>query len=265
MENTSQLPLLVKGYNTDLNGGNNSIPVTAATLIWSNVFDSGRGDVIAIDAIETGRPQVYVPDTGANATISIGGVQIISAVNASDFAPYANPGNYFITPVKQPGGQTLALQLSGGSGSHGLQILAFYQNMYSTPDWKGRLNYARLKRRYTSFFQTVTAVSKFNQSVDFTVPQAQGNVIGIEMVSYLNSAGNNTDLGLSTFTVYVNGTTIMENVLSLYGMNACTRPTIFPIFIKGGNTIRFNVDSSSCAAAPNFTVGLKIFFDSSND
>jgi hypothetical protein len=264
MENTSQLPLLIKGYNTDLGGTNNTIPVTSSVISWNNVFDSGRGNVIAIDAIETGRPQVYVADTGANATISIGGVQVISAVNASDFAPYANPGNYFITPVKQPGGQTLALQLSGGSGSHGLQVLAFYENQYSTPEWKGRLNYSRLKRRYTSFFQNVTSVARNVPSGQFTIPQAQGNVIGIELVAYLNTAGNNTDLGLSTFTCYINGTTIMENVLSLYGMNACTRPTIFPILIKGGNTLSFSVDSSSCAAAPNFTVGLKIYFDSSN-
>ena len=264
--NTTQLPLLVKGYNTDLNGTtNNTIPVTASSISWNNVFDSGRGDVIALDAVETGRPQVYVADTGATATISVAGVQVISAVNASDFAPYANPGNYFITPVKQPGGQTLALSLTGGSGSHGLQVLAFYENQYATPENRARLNYSRLKRRYTTFLQQVTVNAKNQTSQQFTIPQAQGNVVGIEFVSYLNSAGSLTDLGLSTFSCYVNGSSNIENVISIYGMNACTRPTIFPIFIKGGNTVNFNVDASNCAINPNFTVGIKIFFDNSND
>ena len=148
MENSSQLPLLVKGYNTDLNGtSNNTLPVTATTIQWNNVFDSGRGDVIAIDGIETGRPQVYVADTGANVTVNVAGVQVISNVNAGDFAPYANPGNYFITPLRQKGGQTLSCQLSGGAGSHGFQVLAFYENNYATPENKAKLLTSKLKRR----------------------------------------------------------------------------------------------------------------------
>lgn len=265
MENTSQLPLLIKGYNTDLNGTtNNTLPVTAATISWSNVFDSGRGDVVAIDGVETGRPQVYVADTGATATVSVAGVQVISGVNASDFAPYANPGNYFITPLRQPGGQTLQLQLSGGSGSHGFQVLAFYENRFATPEMKAKLLFSKLKRRYQAFFQQVTTNAKGITSQQFTIPQSQGNVVGVEFVAYLNSTGNLTDLGLATFTCYINGTTIMENVLAIYGMNACTRPTIFPILIKGGNTLSFSVDASNCAINPNFTVGLKIYFDESN-
>ena len=266
MENTSQLPLLVKGYNTDLNGTtNNTIPVTSASIQWNNVFDSGRGDVIAIDGVETGRPQVYVADTGATVTVSVAGVQVISGVNASDFAPYANPGNYFITPLRQKGGQTLACNLVGGSGSHGFQVLAFYNNPFATPEIKQKLYTSRLKRRYQSFTQQVTVNAKNQQSQQFTIPQSQGNVIGVEFVAYLNSTGNLTDLGLSTFSCYINGTSIFDNVLSIYGMNACTRPTIFPIVIKGGNTLQFSVDASNCAINPNFTVGLKIYFDDSND
>jgi hypothetical protein len=266
MENSSQLPLLVKGYNTDLNGTtNNTIPVTASTISWNNVFDSGRGDVIAIDGIETGRPQVYVADTGATVTVNVAGVQVISGVNAGDFAPYANPGNYFITPLRQKGGQTLACLLTGGAGSHGFQVLAFYENNYATPENKQKLLTSRLKRRYQSFLYTITANAKNQQSQQFTIPQSQGNVVGVEFVAYLNSGGNNTDLGLSLFSAYVNGSSIMENVLGIYGMNACTRPTIFPIKIQGGNTIQFSVDASNCAASPNFTVGLKVFFDGTND
>lgn len=266
MENSSQLPLLVKGYNTDLNGTtNNTIPVTATTIQWNNVFDSGRGDVIAIDGIETGRPQVYVADTGATVTVSVAGVQVISGVNASDFAPYANPGNYYITPLKQKGGQTLACFLNGGGGSHGFQVLGYYENRYATPENKQKLLTSRLKRRYQSFFQTVTVNAKNQNSVQFTIPQSQGNVVGVEFVAYLNTGGNLTDLGLATFSAFINGTSIIENVLALYGMNACTRPTIFPILIQGGNTLQFSVDASNCAVNPNFTVGLKIFFDGSND
>lgn len=266
MEDSSNLPLLVKGYNTDSNGtSNNTLPVTAATISWNNTFDSGRGSVIALDGVETGRPQVYVADTGALVTVSVAGVQVISTVNASDFAPYANPGNYFITPLKQPGGQTLACNLSGGSGSHGFQVLAFYENRYATPENKTALLTSKLKRRYQAFFQTVTTNAANQISSSFVIPQSQGNVVGIEFVAYLNTGGNNTDLGLSTFSAYVNGVSIMENVLSIYGMNAATRPTIFPVLIKGGSTMYFNVNASNCAVTPNFTVGIKVYFDASND
>ena len=266
MEYSAILPLLIKGYNTDSNGTtNNTLPATAATISWNNTFDSGRGNVIALDGVETGRPQVYVADTGANVTVSVAGVQVISGINASDFAPYANPGNYFITPLLQPGGQTLSCSLNGGSGSHGFQVLAFYENKYATPENKTALLTSKLKRRYQAFFQTVT-VNQANQiSASFVIPQSQGNVVGIEFVSYLNSAGNNTDLGLSTFSCFINGVSIMENVLSIYGMNAATRPTIFPVFIKGGSTMAFNVNASNCAAAPNFNVGIKVYYDASND
>lgn len=264
MSNTSQLPLLIKGYNTDLGGTNNSLPVTAATINWNNVLDSGRGDIVALDGIETGRPQIFIARTSASLTVTVGGVQIFTG-QAEDFAPYANPGNYFILPLRQPGGQTLSLNLTGGSGSHGFQVLAFYNNVYATPEINAKLLYSRLKRRYIGFFRTVTTNVKNVLSDQFTIPQGQGNVVGVELVSYLNATGNLTDLGLSTVTVYVNGTTIIENTLSLYGQNACTRPHIFPIFIQAGNTLSFNIDASNCAATPNFTIGLKVYFDDSND
>jgi hypothetical protein len=265
MEN-SNLPLLVKGYNADLNGTtNDTIPPTGLSIQWTTVFDSGRGDIIALDGIETGRPQVYVADTGAVATISVAGVQIMSNVNASDFAPYANPGNYYITPLRQPGGQTLQLQIEGGSGSHGFQVLGFYSNQYSTPEFIKRLSYSKLKRKYQSFTFNVLNNATNQTSQTFTIPQAQGNVVGVEIVSYLNTAANIDDLGLSTFTAFINGITIVENVLCLYGMNACTRPTIFPISIKGGSTLSFSVNASQCAINPDFTVGLKVYFDSSNE
>jgi hypothetical protein len=263
--NTTQLPLLIKGYNSDLNGANNSIPATAATVLWNNVFDSGRGDVIAIDAIQTGAHQFFGRNTGATATISVAGIQVISAINADDFSPIANPGNYFIVPLKQPGGQTLSLRLTGGSGNNGLQVLAFYYNNFATPAMREKLMYAKLKRRYQAFYQTVTTNAANQISQNFTIPQSQGNVIGVEFVGYLNSAANLTDLSLSTITINVNGTTIFENLNCGYGANHSTRPQLFPILIQGGNTLSFNVNASLAAAAPDFTVGLKLYFDETNN
>lgn len=263
--NTSQLPLLIKGYNSDPNGQNTTITATAATVLWNNVFDTGRGEVIALDALQTGAHQFFGRNTGATATISVAGIQVISAINADDFSPIANPGNYFITPLKQPGGQTLSLNLSGGSGSNGLQVLAYYTNSFATPGMREKLMYARLKRRYQAFYQTVTNNAANQTSTNFTIPQSQGNVVGVEFVGYLNSTANLTDLSLSTITINVNGTSIFENLLCHYGANHCTRPQLFPIMIKGGNTLSFNVDASLAAASPNFTVGLKLYFDDSNN
>jgi hypothetical protein len=265
MENTTQLPLLVKGYNSDLNGSNSSLPSTGAAVLWNNVFDSGRGDVVALDAIQTGAYQFFGRNTGALVTISVAGIQVISGINADDFAPIANPGNYFITPIKQPGGQTLSLNLGTSSGNNGLQVLAFYENKFATPEMKQKLIYARLKRKYQAFYQTVTVNAANQTSQQFTIPQSQGNVVGVEFVAYLNSTANLTDLGTSTINISVNGTTIIENLLCAYGANHSTRPQLWPIFIKGGNTLSFNVNASNALAAPNFTVGLKLYFDASND
>lgn len=263
--NTTQLPLLVKGYNSDANGSNSSLPATAAAVQWNNVFDSGRGDVVAIDAIQTGAFQFFGRNTGALTTISVAGIQVISGINADDFAPIANPGNYQVTPLRQPGGQTLGLILGASSGNNGLQVLAFYENKFATPAIQQKLNYAKLKRKCQAFYQNVTLNAANQTSPQFTIPQSQGNVVGVEFVAYLNSTANLTDLGTSTITIYVNGTTIIENLVCAYGANHSTRPQLFPIFIQGGNTLSFNVNAAGALAAPNFTVGLKLYFDASND
>ena len=263
--NTTQLPLLVKGYNSDLGGSNSSLPATAGALQWNNVLDSGRGNLVALDAIQTGAYQFFGRNTPALVTISLAGIQVISGIDADDFAPIAHPGDYFIMPVNQPGGQTLALNLGISSGNNGLQVLAYYENKYATNDWKQKLLYARLKRRVQTFYQTITTNVNNQFSQDFTVPQSQGNVVGVELTSYINSTGNLTDLGTTTVTVYVNGTTIIENLLVAYGAKYCTRPQLFPIFIPGGTTIRFQVNAAGALAAPNFTVGLKMYFDATND
>lgn len=261
---SSGLPLLLKGYNSDPNGNNDSIPITALSVNWSNTFDSGRGDVIAIDAIETGRPFPYAADSNATANISIAGIQIVTNINCNDFAPYANPGNYYITPLRQPGGQTLQLNLNGGGGNHGLQVLAFYENRFATPDHYEKLQGSKLKRRYLDQLQTITTNTKFVQSANFTVPTAQGKVIGIELLGYLNAGGGTADLGLTTFSVYVNGVAIFDNVLAIYGTNYCTRPHIFPIEINEGDTYYFVADTSRLAGVTNISVGVRLYFDDFN-
>jgi hypothetical protein len=258
---SSGLPLLLKGYNSDANGTNDSIPVTALTLNWNNYFDSGRGDVVCIDAIETGRVFPFASDTNAIATISVGGVQVISNVNCNDFAPYANPGNYFITPLKQPGGQTLQLNLTGGGGSHGLQVLAFYENRFNTAEYRSKLYTTKLKRRYLDTIQTVTTNGKNIPSATFTVPTGQGNVVGVELLGYSNTGSSSGDIGLITGSVYINGTSIFENVLVMYGTNYCTRPHIFPILINPGDTYYFTVDASRLGGATNIGFGIRLYFD----
>jgi hypothetical protein len=263
--NTTQLPLLIKGYNSDLSGSNSSFVATAGAVQWNNVLDSGRGNLVALDAIQTGAYQFFGRNSAALVTISLAGIQVISGSDADDFAPIAHPGDYFIMPINQPGGQTLSLNLGTSSGNNGLQVLAFYENKYATPDWKQKLLYSKLKRRTQTFFQTILSNTNNQFSQDFTVPQSQGNVVGVELTSYINSVGNLTDLGTSTITVFVNGTTIFENVLVAYGAKYCTRPQLFPIFIPGGTTIRFQVNAGNALAAPSFVVGLKLYFDATND
>ena len=260
------LPLLIKGYNTNLNGTGDTLPVVTTEVQWNNVFDSGRGDVMYIDAIETAQPQIYAADAGSVATISVSGVQVIVNANTSDFAPLAYPGNYFITPLRQPGGQTLQLYLNGNPNSkHGLQVLAFYQNQFDTPEIKQRLYTSKLKRRFQDSFFNVVSQAKYNQSGTFTAPVGNGYVIGVELIAYLQGASNNADLGLSTITMVVNGVNIFENVCSLYGHVSSTRPQIFPIKINPGDTYYFIADTLNCSATVDLSLGARLYFDDSNE
>lgn len=261
---TGNLPLLLKGYNSDQNGGNSTLAKTSGTIQWNNVFDSGRGDVGYIDAIETDTPSLYGAGTNAVATISVSGVQVIVNAYCADFAPYSNPGNYYITPLKQPGGQTLSLNLSGGAALHGLQVLAFYQNDYDTPQMRSRLYSSKLKRRFQDTFYTVATNAKFQNSNQFTVPIANGNVVGIELLAYINTGSTAGDLGTTNLSMYVNGVSIFENVNCLYCHNTCTRPQIFPIKINPGDTFYFSTDASAAGITVNLTVGARLYFDDSN-
>jgi hypothetical protein len=261
----ANLPLLIKGYNTDLNGGNNTIPAITGTAQWQNVFDSGRGDVMFIDAIETGRPTFFTADVFLTCTILVSGVQVIVNANSGDFAPVAYPGNYFITPLKQPGGQTLSVQIIGAAGTvHGLQVLAFYYNQYDTPEFRSKIYTSKLKRRWQDQTYNVTAAAKFQQSNTFTVPVGNGNVVGVELLGYIQTGAASSDLPNTTVSMYVNGVSIFENVSGIYGHAACTRPQIFPILINPGDTYYFITDASNAGAGINLGIGARLYFDESN-
>ena len=266
MANSGSLPLLIKGYNSDINGGNSTIGAITSATQWNNVFDSGRGDVEYIDAIETGRPQFYVADTGNVATISVSGVQVIVNANSGDFAPYANPGNYYITPLKQPGGQTLQLSLLGVAGTtHGLQVLAFYQNQYDTAETRQKLYVSKLKRRYQDSYYSVIVNAKNQTSSTFTVPVGNGYVVGVEILAYIQTGSGTSDVASAAFTMQVNGIVIFENVCAVYGHASSTRPQIFPIRINPGDTFSFNTDASACSAGVNLGLGARLYFDDSNE
>lgn len=258
-------PLLLKGYNTDLNGNNNTIPAIASTASWQNVFDTGRGNVKYIDGMETGRPLFYAADTGLYVTVLVSGVQVIVNANSGDFAPYANPGYYFVTPLDQPGGQTLSVQITNGGGTHGFQVLAFYDNPYNTAEYKQKIFGSRLKRRWQDTFYTVNLNAKFQQSTTFTVPVGNGNVCGVELISYIQTGSGTSDLPNATISMYVNGVSIFENVCAVYGHASCTRPQIFPIKINPGDTYYFVADTSNCGAGVNLGLGARLYFDDTNE
>ena len=258
------LPLLIKGYNSDINGQNSTNVKTGGTIQWNNVFDSGRGDVVALDAIETDAPSLYGAGTNATATISVSGVQVMVNAYCADFAPYSNPGAYYITPLRQPGGQTLSLNLSGGNGAHGLQVLAFYENQYDVPGARERLMVSKLKRRFQDTYYTVSTNAKNQTSQSFTVPIANGYVVGVEQLAYINTGSTASDLATTTMSVYINGVSIFENVNCIYAHNTCTRPQIFPIKINPGDTFYINADASGAASTVNLTVGVRFYFDDQN-
>jgi len=259
------LPLLLKGYNTDLNGGSNTIPGITTTASWQNVFDSGRGDVVYIDGMETGRPLFYAADIGLGITILVSGVQVIVNANSGDFAPYAMPGNYYLTPLRQPGGQTLSLQAIGSAGNvHGFQVLAYYENAYDTPENRAKLYVSKLKRRWQNNTYNVTVAAKFQQSSTFTVPVGNGNVVGVELLCYIQTGSASSDAPNALISMYVNGVSLFENVSAVYGHASCTKPQIFPVKINPGDTFYFITDASNCGAGVNLGLGARLYFDETN-
>ena len=186
--------------------------------------------------------------------------------NSGDFAPFAYPGTYFITPLKQPGGQTLGLQVVGSGGStHGFQVLAFYANQYDTPEYRSKIYTSKLKRRFQNSSFNVIVSAKGIQSQTFTVPVGNGNVCGVELLSYYQTGAGVLDLPQSTISMFVNGVAIFENVSALYGYSTSTRPQIFPIKINPGDTYYFVADTSQAGGATNLEFGARLYFDESNE
>jgi len=239
-------------------------PITASGQ-WQNVFDSGRGDVMYLDALESGRVNFLAAHENIIVTILVSGVAVILNANSEDFAVYANPSNYFLTPLKQPGGQTLSLQLIGNPATtNGLQVLAFYYNQYDTAEYRSKIYTSKLKRRWQDSVYNVILAAKFQQSSTFTVPVGNGNVVGVQLLGYIQTGSTASDLNQSTISMYVNGVSIFENVSAQYGLAGCTRPQIFPIKINPGDTYYFSSDSSQASASINLSLGARLYFDESN-
>lgn len=262
----SYLPLLAKGYNTNLNGSGDTIPAAATAINVNNVFDTGRGDVVSIDVIQTNRFNGIGASSGieedGTIDVAIGGVQVIANAEISDFAITNSFGRYNLTPLATPGGQTLQLATGARNGAFGVQFLGFYYNRFNTPENWGRLNVSKLKRRYQDFIFTGAGGLKNDTSTQFTVPQNQGKVIGISLLSYETAAGGTQPVALNTGTVTFNGVNVFENVLIAYGNGLCSRPNLFPVEIAEGTTFNFNVDSSRTAGTYKF--GVRLYFDQGN-
>lgn len=262
----SFLPLLIKGYNSTLSGGSDSITPTAASQNWQNVLDTGRGDLIGIDVLQTGRLNAIGSSSAINedatASVLVGGVSVITECEVSDFALCSYPGAYFVSKLKQPGGQTLSWQRSAAAtGVYGAQVLGFYENKAGTrQDVREALNTAKLKRRYQDFIFTGAGGIKPELSQQFTVPNNNGQVVGIQLLSYETAAGGTPPVLLNTGTVTFNGVNIFENVLIGYGNGVSTRPQIFPVIIEEGTTFQFSVDSSRTAAGDSYKFGVRLYF-----
>jgi hypothetical protein len=119
------------------------------------------------------------------------------------------------------------------------------------------LNTAKLKRRYQDFIFTGAGGIKPELSQQFTVPNNNGQVVGIQLLSY-ETAGGTAPILLNTGTVTFNGVNIFENVLIGYGNGVSTRPQIFPVIIEEGTTFQFSVDSSRTVGTYKF--GVRLYF-----
>lgn len=266
-------PLLLKGYNTQADGTNNQLPVVTVTRgSITGTFDNGRGNVIAIDLITvaeaigggSGNGWAY-PNDMMVIDLLIGGVQVLTQVSAAQFVATSDPGtNWTRTPLEQPGGQTWQInwQEVGATAFYGLQMLAYYVNIYDVPAVRNAIFTSRLKRRFQDFTNRFQTNIKLATSGRFTIPSSNGNVVGLQLLC-TPCVNNGVEAG--TATIAVDGVTIFENVSLAFFQYNSGREQIFPCVINGGSTFTITYNSNSTAVAENIYVGVRLYFDDQNE
>jgi len=258
---TQKYPLLIAGFFSNANGGQSSFTAIGAgtRLQWSNTIITGRGDMVLVDIVPTMQPNSVL--TEATIELAIGGMQVLQNGTLGRYEPQAIPRSNELMQLKQRGGQTLQFTAIGTTGNtQGAVVHIYHENKFATEEIIVARNYSDLKQRIVEFTFTTVTGTKFSQSGTFTVPANVGNVVGMEINAF--DDGSNVFVSRSLLTVAIGGTNVMQNVAANIFLNDCARPgLIFPILIRGTETIQMVADTSNGAVGNTVTFKVRLYLD----
>jgi hypothetical protein len=255
-------PLLVQGVYSNPNGGQRSLLPAAVVGSWNNSIKIGRGDLVAIDPISTNLTGAQSLGNTGSFNYKIGGQIVYDTAAISNYGVTNKAGQYQILPLKQPGGQSVALDYDTSAGSgQGLMVHHYFENKFNIPAiCNARFN-SSLKPRIKSYNFNFSNGVKLNTGSQFAVPTGLGNVVAIEVFT-TSSTASLTNLQLSLFTISVGGTTIFEDANAAAYCAQTHKPgQVLPILIRPGETIQTQADTSDVVGAGSFTLSVKLYFD----
>jgi hypothetical protein len=254
-------PLLVQGVYSNPNGGQRSLLPGAAIGSWNNAIKIGRGDLVAIDPISTNLTGAQSLGNTGSFNYKIGGQIVYDTAAISNYGVTNKAGQYQILPLKQPGGQSVAIDYDNIGSSTGIMVHHYFENKFNIPAiCNARFNSA-LKPRIKSYNFNFSNGVKLNTGSQFAVPTGLGNVVAIEVFT-TSSTASLTNLQLSLFTISVGGTTIFEDANAAAYCAQTHKPgQVLPILIRPGETIQTQADTSDVVGAGSFTLSVKLYFD----
>lgn len=261
-------PLLIKGFYENPNGTGNSIMIApGGRVTWNQTIIENRGNMIAVDAVLTGDNAGVISFTPLDPcglwSLSIGGMRVIANSLLNEIAANARPRSYEILPLNQKGGQTLQLDLANQHATDNLGAIVhvYHHNPYATEQIVQARKTRSLKQRVITTVERFVGGQRIQRGTPLTVPTASGNIVALELICYQET---NTDTCLfnSTVTVWVDGTSIIEEAASVLFNPMSGRPAlIFPILIRPGATIQLEVNTLASTNAEFLHVALKAYFD----
>lgn len=211
---------------------------------------TGRGDVYAIDVLQSQPVNAFGAGIGGAVTLVAGGQSLFEGVSTDSFAVIASPDTHArtFTPVEIAQAQTVRLianQIATTAGTRAtLQTLLYYTNEQQAEFVK---NYRRLsglgQKRTANRLRVNAGVGAGVVNLVGTVPRNLGDINAVQV--QIGGVGmTNVDLldGFYAVDVIINGAVIIENVNPVYfQIPSFKRPQIFPVYIEAGSTFELRV------------------------
>lgn len=254
-------PLLVAGFYADASGTNETFTAIGAGVrkSWNNTIITGRGDMVMIDVMPTMKAVPVADEAVIN--VSVGGMTVINNASLTEYAHTAAPRSNEILKLKQSGGQTLQFSAVGSTGNdQGAAVHIYHENKFATPEIIAARHYSSLKQRIIDFNTTLATGNKYVASNTFVVPSNVGNVVGIQLMVFDDTAG--TVVSQCLVGLSIGGVSIFQDVAGgLFQYNTARPGLIWPILIRGTETFQVVANTGNAAAGSSIIIKIRLYLD----